>query len=87
MACRGIVNERRRLLRPAKRIDRPCIVKPAAEVSGIKIQIDQGVCNGPALTPFSPSAAVSVSQASASVPATGAMNCMIAECWPRKCVR
>ena len=41
----------------------------------------------PALTPFSPNAAVSVSQASASVPAAGAIHCIIAECWPRKCVR
>ena len=41
----------------------------------------------PALTPFSPNAAVSVSQASASVPAAGAIHCIIAERWPRKCVR
>ena len=41
----------------------------------------------PTSTPFSPSAAVSVAQACAAVPATGAMTCMIAERWPRKCVR
>src|SRR5258706_1966394 len=37
------------------------------------------------LTPFSPSAAVSVSHASASVPATGVTNCMSVERWPRTC--
>ena len=41
----------------------------------------------PTLKPFSPNAAVSVSQASASVPAAGAIHCIIAERWPRKCVR
>ena len=41
----------------------------------------------PALTPCSPNAAVSVSQASASVPAAGAIHCIVAERWPRKCVR
>ena len=52
----------------------------------------QGVSAGavqrwPALTPFSPSAAVSASQASASDPAAGAIHCIIAERWPRKWVR
>src|SRR5262249_41156820 len=41
----------------------------------------------PTLTPFTPTAAVSDSQASASVPATGTTNCMIVERWPRKWVR
>jgi hypothetical protein len=41
----------------------------------------------PTLKPFTPNAEVSDSQASASVPATGATNCMVAERWPRKCVR
>src|SRR6266700_4913721 len=40
----------------------------------------------PTLKPFSPNAAVSVSQASASVPATGAMNCMIARFAMRLCL-
>lgn len=37
------------------------------------------VQRSPTLKPFTPNAAVSVSQASASVPATGATNCLIAE--------
>ena len=41
----------------------------------------------PTLTPFSPNAAVSVSQASASVPAAGAIHFITLERWPRKCVR
>ena len=41
----------------------------------------------PTLKPFTPNAAVSASQASASVPVAGAVTCMIAERCPLKCLR